>query len=53
MPNRKTFDDREKFDHSAHRSTGPEPGDLAATPNSTAELDDGAEAKRTGENADQ
>jgi hypothetical protein len=33
MPNRKTFDDREKYDHSSHRTTGPEQGDLAPVPN--------------------
>jgi hypothetical protein len=33
MPNRNTFDDREKYDHSGHRTSGREPGDLAAAPN--------------------
>jgi hypothetical protein len=33
MPNRKTFDDREKYDHSSHRTTGREKGDLAPVPN--------------------
>jgi hypothetical protein len=33
MPNRNTFDDREKYDHSGHRISGREPGDLAAAPN--------------------
>lgn len=32
MPNRKTFDEREKYDHSAHRPSGAEAGDLAPTP---------------------
>jgi hypothetical protein len=29
MPNRKTFDEHEKYDHSSHRTTGRETGDLA------------------------
>ena len=33
MPNRNTFDDREKYDHSSHRTTGREKGDLAPAPN--------------------
>jgi hypothetical protein len=33
MPNRKTFDPREKYDHSSHPTTGPEQGDLASAPN--------------------
>ena len=33
MPNRNTFDEREKYDHSGHRISGREPGDLAAAPN--------------------
>jgi hypothetical protein len=37
MPNRKTFDDREKYDHSSHRTTGPEKGDLAPAPNQVEE----------------
>jgi len=32
MPNRKTFDEREKYDHSAHRPSGAEAGDLAPIP---------------------
>jgi hypothetical protein len=36
MPNRNTFDDREKYDHSGHRTSGREPGDLAAAPNPAA-----------------
>lgn len=32
MPNRKSFDDREKYDHSAHRTQGAEQGDLAPVP---------------------
>jgi hypothetical protein len=34
MPNRKTFDDREKVDHSGHSTRTAEKGDLAATPDS-------------------
>ena len=30
MPNRKTFDEREKYDHSAHSTRHREPGDLAS-----------------------
>ena len=37
MPNRKTFDDREKYDHSSHRTTGREKGDLAPVPNQAEE----------------
>jgi hypothetical protein len=37
MPNRNTFDDREKYDHSSHRTTGREKGDLAPAPNQDAE----------------
>jgi hypothetical protein len=33
MPNRNTFDDREKYDHSSHRTGGREKGDLAPAPN--------------------
>jgi hypothetical protein len=33
MPNRNIFDDREKYDHSSHRTTGREKGDLAPAPN--------------------
>ncbi len=33
MPNRKTLDEREKYDHSSHRSAGREKGDLAPAPN--------------------
>lgn len=32
MPNRKTFDEREKYDHSKHRTSGAEAGDLAPLP---------------------
>jgi hypothetical protein len=32
MPNRKTFDEREKYDHSQHSTRQAEQGDLAATP---------------------
>jgi len=31
MPNRKTFDEQEKYDHSAHRTSGTERGDLSTT----------------------
>jgi hypothetical protein len=34
MPNRKTFDDREKVDHSSHSTQSAERGDLGATPDS-------------------
>jgi hypothetical protein len=34
MPNRNIFDDREKYDHSSHRTGGREKGDLAPAPNS-------------------
>jgi hypothetical protein len=37
MPNRNTFDDREKYDHSSHRTTGREKGDLAPAPNQVEE----------------
>jgi hypothetical protein len=37
MPNRNTFDDREKYDHSGHRTTGREKGDLAPAPNQVEE----------------
>jgi hypothetical protein len=33
MPNRNTFDEREKYDHSSHRTGGREKGDLAPAPN--------------------
>ncbi len=33
MPNRKTFDEREKYDYSSHRTAGREKGDLAPAPN--------------------
>jgi hypothetical protein len=32
MPNRKTFDDRDKYDHSSHSTVNPEKGDLGPTP---------------------
>jgi len=32
MPNRKTFNERDKYDHSSHSTVKPEKGDLAATP---------------------
>jgi len=32
MPNRKTFDEREKYDHSQHSLAHREAGDLAAAP---------------------
>ena len=34
MPNRKTFDDCEKVDHSSHSTQSAERGDLGATPDS-------------------
>jgi hypothetical protein len=37
MPNRKTFDEREKVDHSGHSTQRRERGDLASTPNSEPE----------------
>jgi hypothetical protein len=33
VPNRETFDDREKYDHSSHPTTRREKGDLAPAPN--------------------
>jgi hypothetical protein len=35
MPNRKTFDDQEKVDHSSHSTQTAEKGDLGATPDAT------------------
>jgi hypothetical protein len=32
MPNRKTFNDRDKYDHSSHSTLTSEKGDLAPTP---------------------
>ena len=46
MPNRNTFDDREKYDHSSHRTTGREKGDLAPAPNQDEESGN-AEDSRT------
>jgi hypothetical protein len=37
MPNRNTFDEQEKYDHSAHHPTEREPGDLAPVPKSKAD----------------
>jgi hypothetical protein len=37
MPNRKTFDEREKVDHSGHSTQRREKGDLAPTPDSEPE----------------
>ena len=37
MPNRKTFDEREKVDHSGHSTQRRERGDLAPTPDSEPE----------------
>jgi hypothetical protein len=37
MPNRKTFDDREKYDHSSHGTTSREKGDLAPASNQVEE----------------
>jgi hypothetical protein len=34
MPNRKTFDSRDRYDHSSHTTSNKEQGDLAATPDS-------------------
>ncbi len=34
MPNRKTFDARERYDHSSHSTTAVEPGDLEPVPTS-------------------
>jgi hypothetical protein len=39
MPNRKTFDEREKYDHSAHSTRGAEKGDLAPTPDASPRRD--------------
>jgi hypothetical protein len=41
MPNRKTFDDREKYDHSQHSTSTPEKGDLAAVPGDERPREDG------------
>jgi hypothetical protein len=32
MPNRKTFNERDKYDHSSHSTTNRENGDLAPAP---------------------
>jgi hypothetical protein len=32
MPNRKTFDETDRYDHSSHSTTDIEPGDLEVTP---------------------
>jgi len=32
MPNRKTFDERDKYDHSSHPTRNSEKGDLAPAP---------------------
>jgi hypothetical protein len=32
MPNRKTFDERDKYDHIGHSTAKAEKGDLASTP---------------------
>jgi hypothetical protein len=37
MPNRKTFNDRDKYDHSSHSTLNPEKGDLAPTPDAEPE----------------
>jgi hypothetical protein len=37
MPNRKTFDDGEKYDHSGHSTGNDEKGDLAPTPDAAAQ----------------
>jgi hypothetical protein len=37
MPNRKTFNERDKYDHSTHSTVNPEKGDLAATPDAEPE----------------
>jgi hypothetical protein len=37
MPNRKTFNDRDKYDHSSHSTANPEKGDLAPTPDAEPE----------------
>jgi hypothetical protein len=36
MPNRKTFDERDKYDHSSHSTRNSEKGDLAPTPGAEA-----------------
>jgi hypothetical protein len=46
MPNRKTFDDREKYDHSSHRTAGREKGDLAPVPNQEEERSSNQEEAR-------
>lgn len=51
MPNRNTFDDREKYDHSGHRTSGREPGDLAAAPNPAAAPNQKEKARRTKSNS--
>jgi hypothetical protein len=38
MPNRKTFNDRDKYDHSSHSTLNSEKGDLAPTPDAEPEV---------------
>jgi len=38
MPNRKTFDMNDRYDHSSHSTREQEEGDLQATPQGTADM---------------
>lgn len=49
MPNRKTFDEREKLDHSSHSLTRREKGDQTATPATSDSSSEEENARRSGE----
>jgi hypothetical protein len=47
MPNRKTFDPRERYDHSSHSTANRESGDVAPTPDSTTDAPQRSPRKST------
>jgi hypothetical protein len=51
MPNRKTFNDRDKYDHSSHSTLNPEKGDLAPTPDAGPESGPPSKERRVGSNS--